>query len=136
MIYSYDDEYALEDVEVTISDFIQGIVKPDFASAWEELGPNTEVEETFSLLSFTKIEEAIKNVLLFLGMAPCDRSDQVPAGKFSHILYLSGVFHGGDEILAKVKLAVTNSTSDGVTMKLAIRSKNLDLSNYIVSIIA
>ncbi|XP_053200551.1 coatomer subunit gamma-2-like [Panonychus citri] len=132
----YDDEYALEDVEVYISDYIQGTIKSNFASAWEELGPNAEVEETFVLLSFKTIGEAITNIVRFMGMAPCDRSDVVPEGKLSHSLYLSGVFHGDDEILARAKLAVTTSASDGVTMKLSIRSNNLDLSNFIVSIIA
>lgn len=129
----YGDEYALEDIEVFWSDFVQAIIKPDFASAWEELGPHTEVSDTFSLYAFGRIVDAIENIVSFMGLAPCDGSDVVPEGKMSHSLYLSGVFCNKDEILVVAKLAVADR---GTTMKLSVRSKNLDICNYIVSIIA
>lgn len=123
-------------MDVLAADFIQGIIKSDFASAWEDLGPNTEVEETYALSSFRTIEEAIKNVITFMGMQPCDRSDKVQEGKSSHSLYLSGVFRGEDEVLVRAKLALSSNPENGVTMKLSVRSNNLDVANFIVSAIA
>ncbi len=39
--------------------------------------------------------EAVNNIISFLGMQPCERSDKVPENKNSHVLFLAGVhsFH-------------------------------------------
>jgi len=34
--------------------------------------------------------EAVGNIISFLGMQPCERSDKVPENKNSHVLFLSG----------------------------------------------
>lgn len=34
--------------------------------------------------------EAVNNIITFLGMQPCERSDKVPENKNSHSLYLAG----------------------------------------------
>ncbi|KFO29351.1 Coatomer subunit gamma-2 [Fukomys damarensis] len=52
----YDDEYVLEDLEVSVSDHIQKILKPNFAAAWEEVGDTFEKEETFALSSTKTLE--------------------------------------------------------------------------------
>ncbi|MEJ1280809.1 hypothetical protein NN561_011755 [Cricetulus griseus] len=52
----YDDEYVLEDLEVTVSDHIQKVLKPNFAAAWEEVGDAFEKEETFALSSTKTLE--------------------------------------------------------------------------------
>lgn len=39
------------------------------------------------LLVFT---EAVNNIVNFLGMQPCERSDKVPENKNSHTLFLAG----------------------------------------------
>lgn len=36
--------------------------------------------------------EAVGNIVKFLGMQPCERSDKVPDNKNSHTLYLAGEF--------------------------------------------
>uniref|UniRef100_A0A8C9FTA8 Coatomer subunit gamma n=1 Tax=Pavo cristatus TaxID=9049 RepID=A0A8C9FTA8_PAVCR len=86
----YDDEYVLEDLEVTVSDHIQKVLKPNFAAAWEEVGDDFEKEETFALGSIKTLDEAVNNIIKFLGMQPCERSDKVPENKNSHTLYLAG----------------------------------------------
>lgn len=115
----YDDEYVLEDLEVSVSDHIQKILKPNFAAAWEEVGDAFEKEETFALSSTKTLEEAVNNIITFLGMQPCERSDKVPENKNSHSLYLSGVYRGGYDLLVRSKLAL----ADGVTMQVTVRSK-------------
>lgn len=35
--------------------------------------------------------EAVNNIISFLGMQPCERSDKVPENKNSHILFLAGM---------------------------------------------
>lgn len=36
--------------------------------------------------------EAVNNIIKFLGMQPCERSDKVPENKNSHTLYLAGTY--------------------------------------------
>ena len=71
----------------------------------------------------------MKNIVQFLGMQPCERSDKVPEGKSSHTLVLAGVFRGGVEVLVRAKLAL----SDGVTMQLTVRSEDADVSEIITA---
>ncbi|XP_074998083.1 coatomer subunit gamma-2 isoform X2 [Calonectris borealis] len=115
----YDDEYVLEDLEVTVSDHIQKVLKPNFAAAWEEVGDDFEKEETFALSSIKTLDEAVNNIVKFLGLQPCERSDKVPENKNSHTLYLAGVYRGGCDVLVRSRLAL----GDGVTMQVTVRSK-------------
>ncbi|KAI1239556.1 hypothetical protein IHE44_0012682 [Lamprotornis superbus] len=116
----YEDEYVLEDLEVTVSDHLQKVLKPNFAAAWEEVGDDFEKEETFALSSIKTLDEAVNNIIKFLGMQPCERSDKVPENKNSHTLYLAGVYRGGCDVLVRARLAL----GDGVTMQVTVRSKD------------
>ncbi|XP_023774680.1 LOW QUALITY PROTEIN: coatomer subunit gamma-2 [Cyanistes caeruleus] len=121
----YEDEYVLEDLEVTVSDHLQKVLKPNFAAAWEEVGDDFEKEETFALSSIKTLDEAVNNIIKFLGMQPCERSDKVPENKIlthknSHTLYLAGVYRGGCDVLVRSRLAL----GDGVTMQVTVRSKD------------
>ncbi|KAI1882276.1 hypothetical protein AGOR_G00249010 [Albula goreensis] len=115
----YDDEYVLEDLEVTVADHIQKVLKPNFGAAWDEVGDDFEKEETFALASVQTLEEAVSNIISFLGMQPCERSDKVPENKNSHVLFLAGVFRGGHDVLVRSRLAL----ADGVTMQVTVRSQ-------------
>ncbi|KAJ1110930.1 hypothetical protein NDU88_008276 [Pleurodeles waltl] len=114
----YEDEYVLEDIEVTVADHIQKVLKPNFGAAWDETGDEFEKEETFTLSSIKTLEEAVGNIVKFLGMQPCERSDKVPENKNAHTLYLAGVFRGGHDILLRSRLVLT----DTVTMQVTARS--------------
>lgn len=111
---------------------MQRIVKPNFLAAWEEIDEECEMEETYQLSNFKTIEEAIKNVIVYMGMQPCERSDKVPEGRNAHTLYLAGVFRGTDEVLVRAKLALSHTT-DGVTMKISARCNNADIAAFIAS---
>jgi coatomer protein complex subunit gamma len=127
--FRYPDEYVLEDLDLTVADFVQRTMKANFGAAWEEIGATNELEDTYALSNMKTLEEAVKNILQFLGLQPCERSDKVPEGKSSHTLVMAGVFRGGHEILVRAKLAL----SDGVTMQLTVRSENADVSELITS---
>lgn len=86
----YEDEYVLEDIEITVADFVQRAMKANFSAAWDELGPTNELEDTYTLSSMKSLEEAVKNVVLHLGLQACERSDKIPEGKSSHSLFLAG----------------------------------------------
>jgi coatomer protein complex subunit gamma len=120
----------LEDLEVTLGDQIQKINKMNWAAAWDEAAATcVEMEDTYSLSSMNTLEEAVKNIVQFLGLQPAERSDKVPEGKSTHTLLLAGMFRGGIDILVRAKLAL----SDGVTMQLTVRSTDGDVAELITS---
>jgi hypothetical protein len=84
--------FQLEDVEIALADQVQRVSRANFAAAWEEAGTAGahELEDTFSLSSMRTLDEAVRSIIQFLGMQPCERSDRVPEGKSSHTLYLAG----------------------------------------------
>ncbi|OWK02870.1 COPG1 [Cervus elaphus hippelaphus] len=114
----YEDEDVLEDLEVTIADHIQKVMKVNFEAAWDEVGDEFEKEETFTLSTIKTLEEAVGNIVRFLGMHPCERSDKVPDNKNTHTLLLAGVFRGGHDILVRSRLLLL----DTVTMQVTARS--------------
>lgn len=48
--------YQLEDLEVTVADHIQRVLKPNFGAAWDEVGDEYEKEETFTLSAIKTLE--------------------------------------------------------------------------------
>lgn len=89
----YRDTYALDDVELSVADYMMPIDKPNFAAAWTELddAPGS-VEETLELPNLGSIEEAVSKIVGIVGMKPCEKSDRVKAGKNTHVLYLAVCF--------------------------------------------
>ena len=61
----YDDEYVLEDMEISMSDFVQRAMKGNFAAAWEELGAENELEDTYDLSSMKTLDEAVKTIGMY-----------------------------------------------------------------------
>lgn len=82
---------------------------------------------------FSVLTEAIKNIIQYIGMQPCERSDKVPEGKSAHSLYLAGVFRGGHDALVRAKLALDAS---GVTMQLTVRSSDPNVSEVLATAVA
>ena len=111
---------------------MQKLIVPDFQTSWEEAGEENQVEETYALSNFKTLDEAIKNLVNFMDMNVCDRSDRVPDGKNAHTVFLSGLFRGQVQVLIRAKLA---QSTDGITMKITVRSSSMAISEYIASAI-
>ncbi|XP_059481217.1 coatomer subunit gamma isoform X2 [Neocloeon triangulifer] len=126
---SFDDEYMLEDLEISIADQVQKVARANFGASWEEAGSENELEDVFALSSMQTLDEAVKNIVQFLGMQPCERSDRIQEGKSSHTLLLAGVFRGGHDVLVRAKLAL----SEGVTMQLAVRCPDPEISELVTN---
>lgn len=71
----------------------------------------------------------MKQILQFMGMQPCERSDKVPENKLSHTLLLSGVYRGGHDVLVRAQLV----SDQGIQMKLTVRSTDPDVTQVIAS---
>ncbi|CAL8071918.1 unnamed protein product [Calicophoron daubneyi] len=139
----FPDEYQLEDLNIELCDHIQRILKSNFSLAWQDLNPESEVEETYVLTKHKTIKRTIQQVIELLGLQPCDRTDQMAMEtKSSHALLLSGIFRGGFEVLARCKLAcaVPQGTDDGldsqgITLQIVVRSTSKVISQVIADAI-
>ncbi|PRD32787.1 UNVERIFIED_CONTAM: copg2 [Trichonephila clavipes] len=125
--------HLLEDLDILLNDHIQKVLKTNFGAAWEEVTAKNELEDTYAF-NLKTLEDAVKNITHFLGMQPCERSDKVPENKSSHVLFLSGVYRGGHAVLVRAKLALRADT-EGVTMNIAVRSTDPNVSEIVASAI-
>jgi len=132
---SYEEEYPLEDLEIATSDFMAKVTVPDFRKAWETMGNENEVLEKFAL-QFKKTEDAVAAVIDFLGMQPCDGTASLKpnAGGKPHMLHMSGVFVGGQQVLARAQIAMQGENG-GVVLKIAVRSGEADVSRMVADCI-
>jgi len=127
----YDDEYQIEDIEIATSDYVQKTFVANFQEKWDELGETFEVVEKYSLTTLKSIQDAVKEVADYLGMQPCERTDQVPAKRTKHILLLSGSFIGGVPVLVRARMKAAEGA--GVLVELAVRSGSADVSSLVAS---
>merc|ERR1711976_242110 len=132
-IEAYDDEYALEEVELAVADHVQRIIKPNFQVAWDDMDEAEEVKDTYVLSTIPTLEQAVKDLQKFLGLYAQEKTDKIPEGQGSHSLLLAGVFRGGIDIMAKARLVLTK---DGVTMELTVRSTDIEAAQFIASAVA
>jgi len=133
---TFEEEYPLEDLEIGTSDFMAKVSVSDFRKAWETVGNGCEVMEKFAL-QFKKMEDAITAIIDFLGMQPCDGTANLKpnsAGK-PHMLHLSGVFMGQQQVLARAQIAMQGETG-GVVLKIAVRSEDAAVSRMVADCIS
>lgn len=119
---AFEEEYPLEDLEISTADYMAKVTVPDFRKAWENVGNENEVLEKYAL-QFKSLEDGVVAVMDLLGMQPVDGTGTVKAtgaGK-PHMLHLSGVFVGGISTLARAQLVMHNG---GVVLKIAVRSED------------
>ncbi|XP_031636649.1 coatomer subunit gamma [Contarinia nasturtii] len=129
----YDDEYMLEDLEISVADQVQKITKSNFSNAWSsaETDAWVELEDTYELSAVNTLQDAVNSIQKFLGLAADTGSGKVNQGVHTHTLLSSGIFRGGHEILLRAKLAL----SDGVAMQLTVRSTSSEVAELVSSAI-
>ena len=67
----------LEDISMDLSDHIQGLIRPSFSSCWDQIGAENQIEETMVLSQSNTVQEAINQLITFLSMTPCEKSNVV-----------------------------------------------------------
>lgn len=131
---AFEEEYPLEDLEVSTADFMAKVAVPDFRKAWEAVGNDNEVLERYAL-QFNNLEDAVSSVLNLLGMQPVDGTGSIKAnaGNKPHMIHLSGVFIGGHSTYARAQVAMQGDS--GVTLKIAVRSDDENISRMVADCI-
>jgi len=130
---TYEEEYPLEDLEISTSDFMAKVSVPDFRKAWEVIGNDNEVLEKFAL-QFKRMEDAVSAVIDYLGMQACDGTAAVKpnTGGKPHMLHLSGVFVSGEQVMGRAQIAMQGGSA---VLKIAVRSDNSDISRMVADCI-
>merc|ERR1712196_227362 len=96
----FEEEYPLENLDLSTNDFMAKVSLGDFRRAWDTLSTDNEVLEKFAL-QFKSLEEAVTAVIDLLGMQAVDNTQVVPPSdgtRKAHILHLSGVFIGNIQV--------------------------------------
>jgi coatomer subunit gamma len=126
----FADEYPLDQLDIAISHLM---AKPaelpsSFKAAWEALGPENEAVENFALDAHDNTMSAAKAVMEFLGMAPCEGTENVSDRARTHVLLMTGVFYPGVQCMLHAKLSLT---AEGVAVDLMLRSEDLSVSELV-----
>merc|ERR1711917_100295 len=95
----FPDEYVIDDIEITIGDFIQKVVRSNFSAAWEEIGDDHEVENTYHLSTLLQKLSDNKNhkYSYFKGLPPSSAYYYVQ----SYVLFLIYTFWGENDFWGK-----------------------------------
>jgi len=126
-----EDDYQLENLDLSTSDYMQRTFVTNFKEKWEQLGDEFEVIETYALTTVKSLQDGINEITDYLGMQPCDRTEKVAPKHTKHILLLSGTFAGGVPVLVESRMKFTEG--QGVAMQMTVRSGSDDVSTIIAS---
>ncbi|KAL6759224.1 adaptin N terminal region-domain-containing protein [Haematococcus lacustris] len=129
----YDDEYQLEDLEVTPADYVKPVLVPNFRKGWEELPADSERADEYGLGPREGLQEAVETLVSTLGMQPCEGTEAVPPNARSHTVLLAGLFVGHRQVLVRMSLGL--DASSNVAMKLVVRGDTAESAEAVHSII-
>ncbi|KAI9731129.1 MAG: coatomer subunit gamma [Cirrosporium novae-zelandiae] len=130
----YDDEYEVEDLEFTGSDYVLPAYAGSFDHVWEQTGANgEEASETLQLSNVKGIADATEQLTKALSLQPLDGTD-VPLSTSTHTLKLYGKTVSGGRVASLIRMAYSAKT--GVTMKISVRSEEEGVAPLIISSVA
>ena len=130
----FEDEYQLEDLELTPADYIKSSYVSDFNSEWEELGEEGQAVDSYGLGERDGgLPETVETVIKLLGMNVVDGTDAVPPNARSHTVHLAGKLVGDIQVLLKLQFGL--DAERNVAMKMAVRSESLEASEAVHVII-
>jgi len=127
-----EDEYPLDNIEVTVADYMKKTPCASFKEEWQALGEENEQVGVFSLSTMKSIKDAVNEILDFLGMLACDKTESVPPKRTKHILLLCGTFVDGAPALVRIRMKMDDS-APGVSMELTVRSTSPHASRLLAS---
>ena len=149
----YEDEYQVEDLELSGSDYVLPAFAGSFDHIWEQTGANgDEASETLQLsntksiagkhlpylarfLTFqlTRTLDATEQLTKALSLQPLDGTD-VTLSNSTHTLKLYGKSLTGGKVASVIKMAY--SVKSGVTLKITVRSEEDGIAALVVGSVA
>lgn len=127
----YEDEYQLEEVELSAGgDYIIPSYST-FGAEWDRLRSAPSATETFSLSAMESLKAACDSIIEVLNMEPLGGSE-VPSSTSVHTLQLSGlVTGGGGKVLVRCRM--TFSRGQGVTLELGVRAEKQEVCDLVLT---
>jgi len=131
----YEDEYQVEDLELTGGDYILPAFAGSFDNVWEQVGAaGQEAVETYSLGTAVKgIQEASELLSQTLGLQALEGSD-VAVNTTTHNLKLFGKTVNGGRVVALIRMAY--SAKSGVALKVTARAEEDGVAEMVAGSVA
>ncbi|KAL4781507.1 adaptin N terminal region-domain-containing protein [Aspergillus varians] len=130
----YEDEYQVNDLELTGSDYVIPTFAGSFDHVWEQTGANgEEVSETFQLSNLKGITDATEQLISALSLQPLEGTD-VALSNSTHTLKLFGKTVLGGRVAALIKMAYSSKT--GVTTKITVRAEEEGVASAVIASLA
>ncbi|KAJ1679024.1 coatomer subunit gamma, partial [Spiromyces aspiralis] len=128
----YRDEYSLESVELSESDYMQPTYLANAKGLWDTFGTDGEAIETLALTDFSTLQECAAKVVNLLGMYPLEGALQ-PNNDHAHQAVMTGSWMGKQKVVARARMAKQGKE---IHLELAVRSEDQELSQLVLSAIA
>ncbi|KAE9409206.1 coatomer subunit gamma [Gymnopus androsaceus JB14] len=130
----YEDDYALEDVELSAGgDYIIPSYVT-FGSEWDRMRTGPSVVETFNLQTMDSIKAACDSIIEVLKMEALGGTE-IPQSTTVHVLQLSGlVIGGGGKVLVRCRMTFSQGT--GVVLELGVRAEKQEVCDLVISAVA
>ncbi|KAJ3721911.1 coatomer subunit gamma [Lentinula raphanica] len=127
----YEDEYPLEDIELSAGgDYIIPSYAT-FGSEWDRMRAGPSAVETFALSSMESLKTACDSIVEVLKMEPLGGTE-TPQSTTVHVLQLSGlVIGGGGKVLARCRM--TFSQGSGVMLELGVRAEKKEVCDLVLA---
>lgn len=131
----YEDEYQVEDLELTGSDFIIPAYAGNFDAVFAEVlaSGGDEATETLQLSAVKSIADATDLLIKALGMQALEGSE-MPMNASTHVLKVLGKSVKGGRVVGMVRMAF--SAKSGVTVKIVVRSEEDGIAALVVAGVA
>ncbi|KAJ9485860.1 hypothetical protein VN97_g7481 [Penicillium thymicola] len=127
----YDDEYQVEDLELTGGDYVIPTFAGSFDHVWEQTGANGEEEsETLQLSNMKGINDATEQLISALSLQPLEGTD-VALNSSTHTLKLFGKTVSGGRVASLIKMAY--SSKAGVTTKITVRAEEEGVAAAVIA---
>ncbi|EAU92615.1 coatomer subunit gamma [Coprinopsis cinerea okayama7 len=127
----YEDEYQLEEVELSAGgDYIIPSYAT-FGSEWDRMRSAPSQTETFTLSAMESLKAACDSIIEVLNMEPLGGTE-TPQSTSVHTLQLSGLATGGGgKVLARCRM--TYSRGAGVTLELSVRAEKQEVCDLVIA---
>ncbi len=128
-----EDEYLIEELELTGADYILPAFGGSFSNIWDSLAEADEAEETLQLGAAKSIQEAVELLVKQVAMQPLEGTE-VALSTSTHALKLFGRSVAGGKVASNVRMAY--SAKSGVTVKVEVRSEEEGLAALVIGAVA
>lgn len=131
----YEDEYQVEDLELTGADYILPAFAGSFDNIWSglESAGAEEAEETLQLGNVKGLQDGVEMLVKVLGMQALEGSEVV-VSQSTHVLKLFGRSVGstgqGGKVASMVRMAY--SQKSGVAVKAVVRAEDQGLVEGVI----